>query len=128
MQISVGTNSYMMITAQEFTRVLDSCLCTIRYRDVSTSPHFPRECAIVGKSAKKLIETYLRQRRILKQSEGENKDTSVRTRDYLWVGRCTKNGWEEDFGKDKEDERKNRLHRCSREKERNINLLGRSPD
>lgn len=50
-----------------------------------TFPHFPREHAAAGKSAKKLIETYLRQGRILKQSEderGENKDTSVRARHY----------------------------------------------
>lgn len=59
----------------------------------AASLHFPREHAAVGKPAKKLIETYLRQRRILKQSEEEeagNKDTSVKTRDCSWGGRCTK--------------------------------------
>lgn len=63
-------------------------LCTNWIPNISTaSPHFPWEHAAVGKPTKKLIETYLRQRRILKQSEEEeaaNKDTSVRTRDYSW--------------------------------------------
>lgn len=77
----------MMITpAEEFTRVLDVPVYdSVPNISTTTLPHFPREHAAVGRPAKKLIETYLRQRRILKQSEEEeagNKDTSVRTRDY----------------------------------------------
>jgi len=72
-----------------FTRVLDAYLSATRRTERPDVPHFPREHAAVGKPAKKLIETYLRQGRILKQSEderGENKDTSVKTRDYPWDG------------------------------------------
>lgn len=67
----------MMITGgEEFTEVLD-----VPPYDPGTeilldgfAPHFPREhAAAVGKPAKKLIETYLRQRRILKQSEEEER-------------------------------------------------------
>lgn len=70
---------------EKFTRILDDPVYDPVPNISTASPHFPREHAAVGKPTKKLIETYLRQRRILKQSEEEeaaNKDTSVRTRDY----------------------------------------------
>lgn len=88
---------------------------------------------MVGKPAKKLIETYLRQRRILKQSEEEeagNKDTSVRTRNYSWGGRCTK----DEFGRGsknpaKTGNEKNRLHRAvGRKKEENQADKSAGPD
>lgn len=100
-QANRAANSCMIITGRgiKFTHVLDGSMYTIQYRTSRRlSLHFPREHAVVGKPAKKLIETYLRQRRILKQSEEEeagNKDTSVRTRNYSWGGRCTK----DEFGR-----------------------------